>query len=177
MGHANQCRGDKIWVLIALFFALAGAGFGQSLGDAARDNRQKQQAKTSQAPAKKVITNDDIPQTDEPKEKPSPKQVSAGTTGATAAQIEKNGEERKAAIQAQKNIVTSLQHDLDRLNASVHFVEVNRYSNGVEYNQAQLRKQQESARLQKQWDEQKKKLEDMQESARKAGFGSAVYDP
>jgi hypothetical protein len=31
--------------------------------------------------------------------------------------------------------------------------------------------------MQKQLDTQKKKLEDMQEAARKAGFGSSVYDP
>ena len=32
-------------------------------------------------------------------------------------------------------------------------------------------------KLQKQLDAEKKKLADMQESARKAGFGNAVYEP
>src|SRR5437868_4361734 len=60
---------------------------------------------------------------------------------------------------------------------SVHFVEANRYYNGVQYNQYQLKKQQEAQRMKKQLDGEKKTLGNMQESARKAGFGSAVYDP
>jgi len=66
---------------------------------------------------------------------------------------------------------------VDKLNGSVHFVEANRYTNGVQYNQYQLKKQQEAQRLQKQLDGEKKQLADAQESARKAGFGTAVYDP
>ena len=31
--------------------------------------------------------------------------------------------------------------------------------------------------MQKQLEEEKKKLDDMQESARKEGFGNSVYDP
>ena len=70
-----------------------------------------------------------------------------------------------------------MQAQVDRLNDSVHFVEANRYTNGVQYNQYQLKKQQEAQRLQKQLDGEKKQLEDAQESARKAGFGTAVSDP
>jgi uncharacterized coiled-coil protein SlyX len=47
----------------------------------------------------------------------------------------------------------------------------------VQYNQRQVQKQDEVQRMQKQLDEQKKKLEEMQESARKAGLGSSVYEP
>jgi hypothetical protein len=47
----------------------------------------------------------------------------------------------------------------------------------VQYNQYQLKKKLEAQRLQKQLDTEKKALEDAQESARKGGFGSAVYDP
>jgi len=47
----------------------------------------------------------------------------------------------------------------------------------VQYNQYQLKKQQETQRLQKQLDTEKKALGDAQESARKDGSGSAVYDP
>jgi len=41
----------------------------------------------------------------------------------------------------------------------------------------QAEKQKEAQRLQGQWDEAQKNLEQMQESARKAGFGSSVWDP
>ena len=70
-----------------------------------------------------------------------------------------------------------MQGQIDRLNSSVHFVEADRYYNGVQHNQRQIQKQDEVQRMQKQLDEQKKQLEDMQEQARKAGLGSSVYEP
>ena len=74
-------------------------------------------------------------------------------------------------------IYRSMQNQIDKLNSSIHFVEANRYYNGVQYNERQAQKQEEVQRMQKQLDEQKKQLEDMQESARKAGLGSSVYEP
>jgi predicted RNase H-like nuclease (RuvC/YqgF family) len=91
--------------------------------------------------------------------------------------VTRSGEQWKAAIQAQKDAIAAMQSQVDKLNASVHFVEANRYTNGVQYNQYQLEKQKQVQQMQKQLDTQKKKLEDMQEAARKAGFGSSVYDP
>jgi predicted RNase H-like nuclease (RuvC/YqgF family) len=149
---------------------------GQSLGDVARQQRQKQ-AKDWHT-AHKVVTNEEIPE--------SPESVSSGSTSieehdGTAVPPASNdthsGEQWKAKIQEQKSSVASLQSQIDRLNSSIHFVEANRYSNGVQYNQRQVQKQDEVQRMQKQLDEQKKKLEDMQDSARKAGLGSAVYEP
>ena len=40
-----------------------------------------------------------------------------------------------------------------------------------------MKKQQEVKNLQKQLEEEWKKLSDMQEAARKEGMGAAVYDP
>ena len=88
----------------------------------------------------------------------------------------KSADEFKAAIQAQKQNVDLLQKQVDDTKASVHFVEANRYSNGVEHNERQIQKQKEADRLQKQLDEEKSRLQDMQEQARKAGFGSTVYE-
>ena len=83
----------------------------------------------------------------------------------------------KAEIQAQKDAIASFQDQIDTLNASIRFVDASRYANGAQYNQYQLKKQEEVQRMQKQLDGEKKKLEDMQEAARREGFGSAVYDP
>jgi len=47
----------------------------------------------------------------------------------------------------------------------------------VAYNKHQEQKQQEVDRLQGQLKELTRDLEQMQESARKAGYGSAVWDP
>jgi predicted RNase H-like nuclease (RuvC/YqgF family) len=166
----------KTFAVIGISFMLAAGSYGQSLGDVARQQRQKQ-AKDGHT-ARKVVTNEEIPE--------SPESVSSGSTSVDehdgtpappASNDTHSGEEWKAKIQAQKSSVASLQDQIDKLNSSIHFVEANRYRNGVQYNQRQVQKQDEVQRMQKQLDEQKKNLEDMQESARKAGLGSSVYDP
>jgi hypothetical protein len=165
---------------LGLLFAAA-ASYGQSLGDVARQQRQKQQSKSAQAP-RKVITNEDIP------ESPASSQASASAStdsdkrdqpSATpsSGDVMRAGEQFKAQIRAQKNSIASLQKQIDKLNSTIHFVEANRYRNGVQYNQLQIQKQEEAQRMQRQLDEAKNQLEQMQEAARKAGFGNAVYDP
>jgi hypothetical protein len=164
--------------LLLSLFAGAGASYAQSLGDVARQQRQKQQAKDPHA-TRKVVTNEEIPEAsdasaisssdnDSPRQSSSPEASTAG---------KKTAEQWKSEIQAQKASIAAAQIQVDKLNESVHFVEANRYYNGVEYNQYQLKKQQEAQRMQKQLDGEKKALQNMQESARKAGFGSAVYEP
>ena len=173
-----QCK--LALLFCGMFLASVYASYGQSLGDVARQQRQKQQSKDAKAPAKKIITNEDIP------EHPG---SSSDASNGTAATEDKpadssqpvadahSAEQWKAAIQAQKQNIANLQTQIDKLNSSIHFVQSNRYYNGAEYNQHQQRKQEQVQQMQKQLEEAKKKLEDMQESARKAGFGSAVYDP
>jgi len=57
-----QMRTYKLAFCLPVFlFLLACASYGQSLGDVAREQRQKQQAKDSKAAAK-VVTNDEIPE-------------------------------------------------------------------------------------------------------------------
>ena len=161
-----------------LLFVLASVSYGQSLGDVAREQRQKQQAKDPKA-TPKVVTNDEIPESpdasssssDDTEGKPESSTPAASNAG------KKTAEQWKAEIEVRKARIAALQSQVEKLNDSVHFVEANRYYNGVQYNQYQLKKQQEAQRLQKQVDTEKKALEDAQESARKAGFGSAVYDP
>jgi len=71
-----------------------------------------------------------------------------------------------------------MQAQIDKLNGSIRFVDSNAYVNGVQYNQYQVKKQQQAAKSAKtQIAEQKKSLEQMQDAAKKAGMGSAVYDP
>ena len=167
-------RNYKIAFCLFLFTC---ASYGQSLGDVAREQRQKQQAKGPKA-APKVVTNEEIPESPD---------ASAGSSDDTAGAPDsptptsgtgkKTAEQWKSEIEARKARIAALQSHVEKLNDSVHFVEANRYYNGVQYNQYQLKKQQEAQRLQKQLDSEKKALGDAQESARKAGFGSAVYDP
>ena len=168
----------KASLLLFCAFWFAAPGYSQSLGDVARQTKQQQQAKGTEH---KVITDDDLPNhTDS--------SISADKTAVVgnkrsdsikgnSADKTQRGEQLKNAIRAQKSAIASMQSQIDKVNASVHYVEANRYSNGVQYNQYQAKKQEEAQRMQSYLDEQKKKLEEMQESARREGFGSAVYDP
>ena len=164
--------------VVAVGAFATGTVFAQSLGDVAR--QQKQNAAQSKAASKKVITEDDLPtqqtiSTDSSDSRATETSKEDKQVDSAADKL-KSADEFKAAIQSQKENVDSLQKQVDDTKASVHFVEANRYSNGVEYNEHQIKKQKEADRLQKQLDEEKFKLQDMQEQARKAGFGSAVYE-
>lgn len=165
----------RVLGLAGLLIWVSSAGYGQSLGDVAREQRQKQQAKDTKTAAK-VITNEDLPEHPDSSASAAgsegkPEQSSSQTLGA------KSPEQWRSDIAAQKKSVEALQSQIDKLNSSVHFVEANRYWNGVQHNERQIQKQDEVQRMQAQLDEQKKKLDDIEEAARKAGYGNAVYEP
>jgi hypothetical protein len=163
-------------VAINVFLVLTGVALGQSLGDVARQTRQKEKAR-AKAP-KKVVTNDDIPESPTP----TPAQHETGAKVDSAAVPADSPAPRSALewrnmILAQKDHIETMQAQSNKLNASIHFVTANAYVHGAEYNQYQVKKQQEVKNLQKQLEEEWKKLADMQEAARKEGMGAAVYDP
>jgi len=177
-----------MWQLLKTALAYASAAilvtslsYGQSLGDIARQTRQKQQSKDGHATAKKVVTNEDIPDHSsdgsEPAAAPSNDGASAGTSSPEVGSDSKSAAQWKSEIKAQKDAIANYQQQIDKLNESIRYVQANLYTNGVQYNEYQAKKQAEVEQARKILDEQKKKLEDMQEAARKAGFGSAVYDP
>jgi hypothetical protein len=164
---------QKFAVVVVLFSALS--GFGQSLGDLARTQRQKQ-ANDTHAPHK-VLTNEDMPAQPDAAPVGAAGDEPHGAPAPPPSNDEHAAAHWKAAIQAQMNTVASLQSRINSLNSSIHFVEADRYYNGVQHNERQLKKQEDVERMQKQLDEQKKQLEDMQEQAHKAGLGSSVYEP
>lgn len=183
----------RVWALC--FACCALFAFGQdepSLGDAARQSRQQKQQKTihgkngqskdeKPAKAQKVITNDEIPEHPPVTASPAPDDQAHGN-GISYSPPPSGGwkmppEQWKAQILAQKNVVSSLQTDIEKLNDSIHFAPANCVANCVQWNQRQREKQQEVERLQAQLEDQKKRLEDMQETARRQGYGSSVYDP
>jgi len=162
---------------ILLFVLLtAMASYGQSLGDVARQTRQKERAKG--AAKKKVITNEDLPES--PYLTPGQQETVGKLKPAASPASPSSGqsaEQWKSQILAQKNNIATLKAQMDKLNDSVRFVEANAYYNGVQYNQHQVKKQQQVEQMRTQLAEQQKQLEAMQDAARKAGMGSAVYDP
>ena len=163
-------------VTLAGLVLLSASLSAQSLGDVARAQRQKQSDKTA-SPLHKVITNEDIPSHESAPASAKKDADDKPSNDSHPINTEANGEELKAKCLAAKQQIKDYQEQIDKLRASSQLVEANRYSNGVEYNQQQLRKQQEADRMQKQLEIAKQKFADLQEQARKAGFGSSVYDP
>jgi hypothetical protein len=127
-----------------------------------------------------VITNDNLPldsATAQASNSPSESEHSASSEFPHLLGTEAAAAQWKQQILAQKSAIASLQRQIDDLNSSVHFVEANRYWNGVQYNQRQVKKQNDVEQMRQQLQQQKQQLEQMQEAARRQGFGSAVYDP
>jgi len=167
-------QAHKIAAAVAVVLFLVAGSCAQSLGDVAREQRQKQ-ARDAHAP-RKVLTNEDLPEHAEPVSTTSVTDAHDTAPASPAANDTHAGEQWKEKIEAQKSSVASLQSQIDQLNSSIHFAGGNCVANCVQYNEQQVKKQDEVQRMQKQLDEQKKQLEDMQESARKAGLGSSVYE-
>ncbi len=73
--------------------------------------------------------------------------------------------------------MATLQGQIAELANSIQYAGSNCVSNCAEWNQHQQAKQQQLELMKSQLEQQQKNLEDMQDGARKQGFGSAVYDP
>ncbi len=166
--------------VLSIALVTGSVAYGQSLGDVAKENREKQKAKAAAATAKpKVITNEDLSansaalsdeSSEEGKDKTRPAPMPVPSGGMSA-------EQWKSLILSRKNTIAAQQAQIDKLNDSIHYVTASLYSNGLQYNERQAQKQQEVERMKQQLEEQKKSLAELQEAARQAGMGSAVYDP
>ena len=168
-----MCRAGKTFICFAtILIWVAGTAYGQSLGDVARQQRQEKQAKKDQ-PAAKVITNEDLPQPTPSDAEPTGHKNESDPNPKAS----KSPEEWKALIEAQKQSVANLQRRIDQLGSSIRFVEASRYYTAGQYNERQQQKMEQVQRMQDQLDDQKQRLDQMQEAARKDGFGNAVYDP
>jgi hypothetical protein len=166
----------KIAALAGALFLMLASSHAQSLGDVAREQREKL-ATDASAPAK-IVTNEDISKTDGPEsvrvrrhKVPHPVEPVTPASNDTRAAAQ-----WKSKIVAQERRIASLQNQIDRVNASIRFTATSCY-NCAQHNEMQIEKLASVQRMQQQLDEQQQQLEDMQESARKAGLGNAVYEP
>jgi len=170
--------------ILAIALLMISAAYGQSLGDIARANREKQNAENASAAQPKVITNANLPKDPDANEEPAeaPSGASVSSTAADHRSAQQRLAEQRAADQwkrqilAQKNKMATLQARIDQLNASIRSAGGSAQYEGP-YNRYQARQLQRVAQIQLQLDEQKMKLDQMQEAARHAGMHSAVYDP
>lgn len=135
-------------------------------------------ARNSPASAKKVITNEELSGSSDSSQTASSGMGASKKDAPQADSEEKNPPDYwKTRILSQKNLIASLKSDIDSLAASIQFAPANCVSGCVEWNERQQQKQQQLETMKSQMEEQQKQLEEMQESARKEGYGSSVYDP
>jgi hypothetical protein len=179
----TRCK--LILVFTATVCLAAGAAKGQdspSLGDLARQQRQqKEQSKTApgkDTKASKVITNEEIPEHAAPATSAAAGgQASQNSMPAPSSGAKQPPEHVKSQILAQKKQIATLQAQMDELTESIRFAPPNCAENCVGWDERQRQKQQRAERMQAQLQEEKRRLEDMQDSARKQGYGSSIYDP
>jgi len=168
------------WAVTATAPPVAYGQDAQSLGDVARQARQQKQQKdaadTSAPKAARVITDDETPsQAGQPAQASTSEHPTQRPGSSTASPGGKklSAEEWKARILAQKNLISSTQDKIDELKASIHY---SAYGN-VAWNEYQRQKLQHVERMEAQLNDQKKRLEEMQEAAKRQGYGNSVYDP
>jgi len=157
---------------------------GGSLGDAARSARVQKEKDASghESPAPKavrVLTDDEAPQqTQDPAPASASSNQGRPASNATHASTspKQSAEQWKSEILAQKDGISAMQSQIDKLNASIHFIAAN-CTGCAEWNERQLQKRKDVERARAQLEEQKKRLAEMQEAARQQGYGSSVYDP
>jgi len=90
---------------------------------------------------------------------------------------EAEGERWKSEIQSQKSGIAELQREIDSLSNSIRYAPANCVANCAQWNERQQHKQDQVESMKAQLEEQQRRLEEMQDAARKQGFGSSVYDP
>jgi hypothetical protein len=139
-------------------------------------------ATSKDAPSRKtphVITNDEIPEHVGPTRTFGSGSQNPVVTYAQPAYSEGKApaDYWKSQIQAQKDAIANLKSNIDSLSASIQYAGGNCVSGCVQWNERQKQKQDQVDAMKLQLDQQQKRLEDMQEAARKQGYGSSVYDP
>jgi predicted RNase H-like nuclease (RuvC/YqgF family) len=173
------------WLMIAFGHA-ALCQDSESLGDVARQAREKKQYKDSQSnkdgsavKAPRVITNEEISSGSrsaaDSRSASNAQNASESSSGSASAK--QPAEFWRAQIQAQKQSVAGLQAEITKLSDSIQFAPANCVSGCVQWNEHQQQKQQEVERMRSQLDTLNQHLQEMQEAARQQGYGSSVYDP
>lgn len=158
--------------------------YGQSLDDVARENREKAEAATTAS--RKVITDADVPKggqgsgaagASSKAQTMSPAKTGASMTTATSRVDPRAAEQWRRQILEQKRTVATLEKRLARYQASVPYVDASAISRGEILNRRQAWEQERVAQVQEQLEEQRAKLLELQEEARRAGMHTQVYDP
>jgi len=171
--------------ILAFVFCLNLAAYGQqSLGEIARQYREKLQADQAAGKGPKVYTNQDIPPADQvgTPEPPAERSARPRYQAFDNHSVDRSYTQQPAPwewrrnIVMQQNRVAGLQTRIDRLNGMLHSPYGTAQYEGP-YNRNQMRAQERLGDLQQALDVERRKLDAMQEAARHAGMQSSVYEP
>jgi hypothetical protein len=99
---------------------------------------------------------------------------SGQSLGPQGPEAQGGGEQWRQRVLEQENKVASMQARIDQLNAAAHSGSASAQG---PYNRYQARQMERAQQMQQQLDEQKRRLESMQEAARRQGMHTQVYDP
>ncbi len=178
------------WRVLVVGLSVGAAAFGQSqsqsgqsLGDLARTVHAQQQADQTSGVKPKVITNQDLP-TDPPPvpESSEPMTTVSGVKRSSADQYsdqranqrmsaeQRSGEQWRSRIQDQEARVADLQARIDHVNQSMHAA-IGTASYDTPVSRYQTIQLERLAHLQETLDQQKQRLAQMQDAARRAGLG------
>lgn len=180
----------KVWGTALLLSAAALAQSGQSLGDIARANREKQKAEQAAGIKPRTITNADVPNDPPGVPQPDPSEPMTMVSGVSRPVDSRSdqrlnqrltaeqqaGNQWRERIQMQEGRVADLQARIDQMNALMRPNGSTAQYDGP-YTRNQARQAQRMAQLQEMLDQQKQKLAMMQEAARHSGMHTTVYDP
>ena len=170
--------------IIAIVLLTNLAAYAQSLGEIARENREKQKAQEGSGVPPRMITNKDLPEDPEGSKglrEPQPGDVARNTPAGRPFEEHRFGQERAPGqwtrqILTQENRMANLQARIDQLNTSLHLPGRSAQYEGPS-NRFQARQLQRVEQMHQRLDEQKRILEEMQEAARHAGLHTRTYDP
>jgi hypothetical protein len=134
---------------------------------------------TKPAKPKHVITNDEIPSRGGPtgyRQLPPQSANMPGDGNPGADPPKYTAGDWAAQIQAQKSAVANLQGQIQQTSDSIQYAGANCVSNCIEWNEQQKRKQDQVESMKTMLDEAQQKLDQMQDAARRQGYGSSVYE-
>lgn len=164
--------------ILAVGLLMNVAAYAQSVADIARENREKQASQDPSSTKPKVITNLDLGEGPDGKPELRNDQPRTGTRSADyrpadQRQSDQRDQQWTRQIRDQEGKVASLQSRLDQIHESLR---ANTNAQGT-YTRYQSIQQDRAAQLQLQLDEQKKKLDTMQDAARHAGAHVSGVEP
>lgn len=128
--------------------------------------------------ASHVITNDELPSHAVAGVKTTTTPSSHGEhTPDPAFGGKMSADEVKQGIQDQKDGIAALESQIKEVNDSIHFTGSGCVENCAQWNEEQKQKQRQVEDMRSVLENAKQGLEQMQDYARKMGYGSSVYDP